>query len=92
MVSGSIFPARLTQVQTPSNDKPPCLENSRRAAPELSSLTKTATLHFRLNQDNPSPELEFGFRPRAAEEAKRLLPPGFCLHIGRENVSVAHVR
>jgi len=37
--------------QTSSNDRPPCLENPRRAAAEYGSLPKTATLHFTLNQD-----------------------------------------
>jgi hypothetical protein len=41
-----------SKAHTSSNDRPPCLENSRRAAAELSSLPKTATFHFTLNQDS----------------------------------------
>ena len=37
--------------QTSSNDRPRCLESSRRAAAELRSNVKSATVHFRLNQD-----------------------------------------
>jgi len=44
-------PAPKTQARTSSNDRPLCLENSRRAAAEYDSLPKTATLHFTLNQD-----------------------------------------
>ncbi len=36
---------------TSSNDKPRCLENSRRAAAELCRYEKSPALHFRLNQD-----------------------------------------
>ena len=44
-------PAPPTRAQTSSNDRPPCLKNSRRAAAEFSSLLGTGTFHFTLNQD-----------------------------------------
>jgi hypothetical protein len=46
-----LAPASPAQAQTSSNDRPPCLENSRRAPAEHDSLPKTATFHFTLNQD-----------------------------------------
>jgi hypothetical protein len=45
------MPRSPNSATTSSNDRPPCIENSSRAAAELSSLPKTATLHFMLNQD-----------------------------------------
>src|SRR5262249_36504521 len=46
-------PAPNSAFSTSSNDRPSCLENSRRVAAEYDSLPKTATLHFTLNQDKP---------------------------------------
>jgi hypothetical protein len=44
---------------TSSNDRPRCLENSRREAAELCSYEKSASLHFRLNQDSSFAEHRF---------------------------------
>ena len=47
-------PVPPTQAPMASNDRPPCLEYSRRAAVEYGNLPKLATLHFTLNQDGMS--------------------------------------
>src|SRR5581483_8103515 len=39
---------------TSSNERPLCLENSRRAAAELCRYENSSALHFRLNQDSVS--------------------------------------
>ncbi len=50
-------PAPPSDPETSSNDRPPCLENPRpdEIGAEHSSLPKTATLHFTLNQDSSRP-------------------------------------
>ncbi len=51
--AGLDAPAPRSDAETSSNDRPPCLENPRpdEIGAEHSSLPKTATLHFTLNQD-----------------------------------------
>jgi hypothetical protein len=46
-------PAPQSDAKTLSNDRHPYLENPRREEAELSSLPRTTTLDFRLNQDSP---------------------------------------
>jgi hypothetical protein len=68
-------PLPPTQVKTASNDRPRCLENSRRAVAEFRSLPKTATFHFRLNQDTTaSPS-------HSAYSVTRNLPISIGVHI-----------
>ena len=69
--------ARSAVATNSSNDRPPCLENSRpdQIGTEFSSLPKTATLHFTLNQDNAKSYLD-SLAKLAAKPAGKATPSG----------------
>jgi hypothetical protein len=53
--SGIHVPVPNQLSKTSSNDRPSCLENSRRVAAKFTSYSNSATFHFRLNQDTSAP-------------------------------------